>query len=107
MSTSSLRSSYSFSYSESVVDSFLDHYARAANFICSKLRINPLVFRIRLIKLFMDNQPRWRVTRDALKIIEREDLYCDMRQLTREECLVYLTSIKTLAEDWLIDHEKL
>lgn len=102
MAPSSLHPSYSYEYSANVVDSFLDSYARVLIFVAKKLKMDPRELRKRLIKIFQSNQPRWYITRETLKRIEKYDMYHDMAKLSREDFIKYYTCVKSLVEDdWM------
>lgn len=102
MNPSSLHPSYSYEYSATIVDRFLDSYSRVLIFVSKKLRMDPRDLRKYLIKLFQSNQPRWRITRDTLKQIEKYDMYTDMAKLSREDFIKYYTCVKSLVEDdWM------
>lgn len=98
---------YPREYSASVVDKFLDNYARVHIFVARMIGKDPKEFREALIRAFMYRNARWNVTRDVLKYVHNQDLYAVLKALSLPDRTIYLTAVKTLCEDFLIDSEKL
>jgi hypothetical protein len=98
---------YPYLYAESVVDSFIDSWGRVTIFVAKKSGMTPSAFRNLLVKTFMYRNGRWNVTRDLLKYIDRHNLYNEMAFYDRSDFQKYLTCVKSLVEDDLIDSEKL
>ena len=98
---------YSYRYAVLVVDRFIDSYSRVINFVAKKLWMDPKELRDMLVNQFMHKNARWNVTRDMFKKIDRQDLYDELSVYDKETFVKYLTCVKSLSEDWLIDHEKL
>ena len=94
---------YPYFYSESVVNKFIDKHSRVTVFIAKKLHKDPRDFRYTLIKLFMDRNGAWNSTRDTIKYIEKHDLYAMIDSLSYENVKKYLTGVKYLVQDSLID----
>lgn len=103
----SLPSTYPYHYSEQVIAEFENKYARVMLFISKKLGFTPKYFRLMLINAFMNHNGHWNVVRETLKYVDRHDLYGLIATMTKEEAVKYLTSVRTIVEDWLIDDEKL
>lgn len=96
---------YPYFYSASIVDSFIDSYSRATYFLAKKLGYDPKDFRMTLIKLFMSGSPRWNITREVIKKVENWNMYNELMTYDRSGVLKYLTSVRTMVEDELIDKE--
>lgn len=105
--SSAKRAIYSFRFAESVVDSFIEKYARATIFVCKKCNIKGNAFRYGLIKAFMYNQTRWKVLREMIKYVEKHDLVREWANLPVDQFPYYLTFVRTTCEDYLIDNQKL
>lgn len=98
---------YSLEYAHEVIDQFVDKLGRATAFFANKLGYDAIDFRRLLVNLFRYRNARWNVVRDCIKYFDKYDLYDDVRQYDAENFRIWLTSVKTLVEDDLIDRKKL
>jgi hypothetical protein len=98
---------YSYRFASKVVTDFEEKYARVVLFVGEKLQMLPEEFRNYLVNQFQHNNRRWNVTREALKLIDKHDQYEMLGKLTPSEFVQYVTCVKSLAVDWLLDHESL
>ena len=98
---------YSWEYSREVVDQFLKDYARVTIHVGKLLGLSPTEMRESLVKAFRYHNTRWKVLRETLKYIDKEGLPTILSRLGREDRLVYLTAVRSLVEDDMIDGEKL
>ena len=101
------RTRYPYLFAESVVDNFLDKYSRVVIFVARKLEMPPKHLRYLLIKTFMLHPAKWNAVRDTLKTVEQQQLYGVLCTLDAENVANYLTCVKTMCEDSLIDEKKL
>lgn len=98
---------YPYLYSEGVIDEFLKNYSRVVLFVSKKCHMSAKEFRFNMIKCFMYRNSRWNVLRETLKYIEKHQLYSDMAFYHGPDFEKYLTAVRSLVEDSLIDNEKL
>lgn len=103
----SRESVYSYRSADHAVRDFMIKRARVILFICKTTSIDVKSFRISSIKLFMYRNRSWNVFREVIKRLdtaEEMDYFVHLEWADRPK---YLTFVKHMAEDWLIDHEKL
>jgi len=98
---------YSRDYAEKIIQQFIDSYARVLIFVAKKLRIDPKTFRDILINAFIYRNASWNCLRDALKYIDKHDLYKELSSYHGEVFKNYLTDVKYIVTDTLIDEKKL
>lgn len=98
---------YPYLYAESVVDAFIEKYARVTIFVAKKSGYTVREFRYRLIKLFMDNNVRWNTLREVLKYVDKHQLYDEIAFLSKRDFQKYLTAIKALSHDSFMDNGNL
>jgi len=107
MGTSSGIPGYSFDFSADVVDNFICKYWRATATVGTSLGLSTSDMRRSLINAFMRNQPRWKCLRDTIKRCTEPEQLALLRCLSKTEAIKYLTSVRSIAEDYLIDHGEL
>lgn len=98
---------YPYDYSYRVVQAFLDSYGRAAIFIGKKLGMSPAEMRDSLVICFAHRPARWNALRDTIKVVEKQDLYAAMRRMTKAECIDYLTAVRSLVDDDMLDRAEM
>lgn len=98
---------YPYFYAESVVYKFIDKYSRVVHFIAKKIGMEPSEFTMLMIKLFMYQNGAWNSIRDTLKYVDKHRLIDEIAHYSRIDTLNYLTKIKYIVQDSLIDKELL
>lgn len=96
--------SYPLEYSRDIVESFVQKYARATIYIAKRCGMSPRDFKWSLIKLFRFNNGRWNSVRDTVKYVQRWQLWEEAGRYDFTAFQKYLTCVKTLAEDNLMDN---
>lgn len=97
---------YPYQYAESVVDAFVDKYARATNFLAKVSGVSALAYREHLIKLFMVNNQKWNVIRDLIKWVAAPTRFNRLRAMEVEDCQTYLTYVRYECEELVIFDKK-
>lgn len=98
---------YPFLYSVRIVEDFIIKYSRATCFIAKKLDMDPRDLKLELTKLFMYKNRCWNVWRETIKYIDIHNMYGYLQVYDRSNFIKYLTCIRSLETDFLIDSEKL
>jgi len=101
-------SSYAYQYSASVVDSFIEKYARATRFFGKIYGLDGRETRKALIKCFQFKNNRWNIVREQIKWVEKTDAYAFLASIGNAGAREYLTAVKYQAEDlWIFEKKHL
>lgn len=94
---------YPFHYSARIVEKFVEKYARATIFCAKKLGISPREFKWSLIVLFAKSNNRWNSVRDAIKYVEKNNMYNYLSKYDADMLAKYLTFVRYICEDSLLE----
>jgi hypothetical protein len=97
------QTTYSYGYSAKIIEEFVEKYARATIFVARKLGFTPREFKHSLIVLFQFRNGKWNSVRDTLKYIDKHRLYGEIQGYEYTIFLKYLTSVRSLVEDILLE----
>ena len=97
------KETYHWRFANECVRAFMRKYARVSLFICAKLDIDIRDYREALINIFMYNNPRWNMAREAIKWIDKADMYEYFQPMAAEHFRKYLKTVKSLQIDDYLD----